>query len=244
MINKLPQHIAIVMDGNGRWAKKRHLPRVAGHRKGKEAVQRIVKACAEKGIQVLTLFAFSTENWCRPEAEVKALLDLFLKALAQEAKKLHEQNIRLRMIGDTGKFDEQLLAQMSQAQALTANNTGLTLVIAVDYGGRWDIVQAAKKIIEQTVEQGVSPATVTEDMFASYLSCADLPDPDLFIRTSGEQRISNFLIWQLAYTELFFTDLLWPDFDQTALDEALAFYAMRQRRLGATAEQLEGTDHA
>jgi undecaprenyl diphosphate synthase len=240
MTNKLPQHIAIVMDGNGRWAKKRHLPRVAGHRKGKEAVQRVVKACAEKGIRALTLFAFSSENWRRPEAEVKALLELFLTALAQEAKKLHEQNIRLRIIGDTAKFDERLLEQMYKAQTFTANNTGLTLVIAVDYGGRWDIVQATRQI----AEQGLSPSAITEEIFASYLSCADLPDPDLFIRTSGEQRISNFLIWQLAYTELFFTDLLWPDFDNAALEDALAFYATRQRRLGATAEQLEEPPHA
>jgi undecaprenyl diphosphate synthase len=231
MNSSLPQHIAIVMDGNGRWAKQRHLPRIAGHRKGKEAVQRIVRACVERGIKVLTLFAFSSENWKRPAAEVTALLELFFSALSQEAKKLDEQNIRLRIVGDTAKFDERLLGQITAAQMLTARNTGLTLVIAVDYGGRWDIVQAAKKI-------AVEGKDITEESFAAYLSCADLPDPDLFIRTSGEQRISNFLLWQLAYTELFFTDIFWPDFDETALEGALASYASRQRRLGHTEEQI------
>ncbi|MFU8797464.1 MAG: isoprenyl transferase [Gammaproteobacteria bacterium] len=231
MNSMLPQHIAIVMDGNGRWAKQRHLPRIAGHRKGKEAVQKVVQACIEKGIKALTLFAFSSENWRRPESEVQALLELFLNALAQEAKKLHEQNIRLRIIGNTVKFDEKLRVQMTQATQLTENNTGLTLVIAVDYGGRWDILQAAKKIAEKGEE-------MTEENFSAYLSCADLPDPDLFIRTSGEQRLSNFLLWQLAYTELFFTDILWPDFDEHTFNEALASYATRQRRLGHTGEQL------
>jgi undecaprenyl diphosphate synthase len=240
MNSKLPQHIAIVMDGNGRWAKQRHLPRVAGHQQGGEAVQRVVRACAETGIRVLTLFAFSSENWKRPPKEVNALMALFFKALSRETKKLHQQNIRLRIIGDTAKFNERLQKQMIEAQALTAENTGLTVVLAVDYGGRWDIVQAAKRL----AQQGISTADMTEELFGSYLSCADLPDPDLFIRTSGEQRISNFLIWQLAYTELYFTDLLWPDFDETALEHAFAFYAGRQRRLGQTAEQLEDNESA
>lgn len=234
-----PRHIAIIMDGNGRWAKKRHLPRLAGHREGLKAVRRIVKTCGEKKIEVLTLFAFSRENWQRPAQEVRSLLGLFLTALQNEVAKIHDSNVQLRVIGDMTGFGEELRNSIEAAQRLTANNTGLKLVIAADYGGRWDIAHAAQKIGAQ-IEQGLLAANaITPELFASYLSLADLPEPDLLIRTSGEWRISNFLLWQLAYTELYFTDILWPEFDAAALDTALAFYATRERRFGFTSEQLK-----
>lgn len=233
---KLPQHIAIIMDGNGRWAQHRHLPRVAGHKAGLETVQRVIKACGEKGIKVLTLFAFSSENWRRPESEVSYLMELFLKTLTRETKKLHKKGIQLRIIGDHTKFSEALRARIAQSENLTRNNTGLTLVLAIDYGGRWDILQAAK----QAVQKVTNIQDMDEALFSSFLCCSDLPEPDLFIRTSGERRISNFLLWQLAYTELFFTDILWPDFDETAFEEAINFYNSRQRRFGYTGAQIEG----
>jgi len=234
----LPRHIAIIMDGNGRWAKKRFLPRIAGHKEGLSAVRRVVKACGEAGIEVLTLFAFSSENWRRPPDEVNGLLSLFLMALENEVKKLHQNNVRLLVIGNPDRFGTQLQTSIRAAEELTKNNTGLKLVIAADYGGRWDIVQAAK-VLAQKVQAGtLAVEDISEETLAAGLCLADLPEPDLFIRTSGEQRISNFLIWQLAYTEMYFTEAYWPDFDANTLAEALAFYAQRERRFGYTGEQI------
>jgi undecaprenyl diphosphate synthase len=220
------------MDGNGRWAKKRFLPRVAGHKRGLEAVRATVKACSDLGVDFLTLFAFSTENWRRPEEEVSFLMELFFVALEREVERLHRNNIRLKVIGARARFSSAILARIDAAEHLTAANTGLTLTIAADYGGRWDVLQAVAKL----QAQGVS--TIDEAALAANLSTAYAPEPDLFIRTGGEQRISNFLLWQLAYSELYFTDLLWPDFDRTALDAALSSYRARERRFGRTSEQL------
>lgn len=239
-----PKHIAIVMDGNGRWAKRKHLPRMAGHRAGVKSVQRTVKTCGELGIEVLTLFAFSSENWRRPASEVGGLMGLFLHALRNEIEKLHQNNVQLRVIGDFERFDIELRESIAAGQRLTAQNTGLKLVIAADYGGRWDIVQAARKLASQVESGLLASSAITLELFATQLQIADLPEPDLFIRTSGESRISNFLLWQLAYTELYFTDILWPDFDEQALQDALAFYASRERRFGHTSEQLKETQHA
>ena len=235
----LPRHVAIIMDGNGRWANARLLPRVAGHRAGVEAVRGIVQSCSRKGIEVLTLFAFSSENWRRPREEVSLLMDLLLTALQREVRKLHENEVRLRVIGDHKKFPRKLSNRIQDAEALTRNNRGLTLVIAVNYGGRWDITQAVKKITRKIENGQLQSTEIDEELLCSHLSLADLAEPDLFIRTGGEQRISNFLLWQLAYTELYFTDILWPDFDAAAFDEALNSFAGRQRRFGRTGEQVE-----
>jgi undecaprenyl diphosphate synthase len=229
----VPRHVAIIMDGNGRWAKKRFLPRVAGHRKGVETVREVVKACIERGVEYLTLFAFSSENWRRPADEVSFLMQLFLKALEQEVDKLHANGIRFKVIGDIGAFDPAIVEQVRRGEALTAGNTRLTLTIAANYGGRWDILQAVERCL--ALHPG---GPVTEPLLASQLSMSYAPEPDLFIRTGGEERISNFLLWQLAYTELHFTHLLWPDFDAAALDEAIASYCRRERRFGRTSEQL------
>lgn len=233
----LPKHIAIVMDGNGRWAKQRHLPRAAGHKAGANAVRAAVKWCVEKNIEVLTLFAFSSENWRRPAAEINYLMELFFTALEKESKKLHKQNIQLRIIGDRSRFDEKLRQQMANAENLTANNNGLKLILAANYGGQWDIAQACQQLVDEMQNEKVS-VEINPDLIASRLSTAGLPEPDLFIRTSGEQRISNFLIWQLAYAELYFTNVLWPDFDGKELDKAIAFFASRERRFGHISEQL------
>lgn len=230
--SSLPRHIAIILDGNGRWAKSRGLPRIAGHHAGVKAVRNIVQACGKKGIEALTLFAFSSENWSRPEEEVSHLMKLFLNVLQLEINQLHKNNVQIRFIGNTSRFHPELLTWIEKAKQLTATNTGLKLVIAIDYGGRWDIVEAAKKIAMDVQQGTLSPDAITADSFSSYLSSAGLPEPDLFIRTSGEQRISNFLLWQLAYTELYFTSKHWPDFDEAALDEALTTYAARDRRYG------------
>lgn len=237
-VQLLPRHIAIIMDGNGRWAKKKFLPRLAGHKTGVEAVQQTVKRCVEKKIEVLTLFAFSSENWRRPQEEVSYLMQLFISALKNEAKKLHEQNIQLRVIGDRTRFDEKLRQQIIEVENLTANNTGLKLLLATNYGGQWDITQAVQRIAAKIENGSLSSLAVTDELIKEHLSFADLPDPDLFIRTSGEQRISNFILWQLAYTELYFTDVLWPDFNGDELDKAFAFFAARERRFGFTSEQL------
>ena len=229
----VPRHVAIIMDGNGRWAKKRFLPRVAGHRKGVEAVRETVKACAEQGVRYLTLFAFSSENWRRPPEEVTFLMQLFLRALEQEVEKLHTNGIRFKVVGDLDAFDTRIRDLVSRAEELTAANTGLTLTIAANYGGRWDILQAANR---SRVDDPA--AAITEASLAPYLSMAYAPEPDLFIRTGGEQRVSNFLLWQLAYTELFFTEHLWPDFDAAALEAAFSSYRQRERRFGRTSEQL------
>lgn len=235
---KIPRHIAIVMDGNGRWAKQRHLPRIAGHKEGLNAVRRIIQACGEQGIQALTLFAFSSENWRRPKDEVSSLMGLFLTALKNEVKKLHENKVQLKFIGDHARFNPDLQAGIQQAEQLTQHNTGLKLVIAADYGGRWDIVQAAKQIIDQVQAGKLLKDQIDETHFNAFLSLNNLPEPDLFIRTSGEQRISNFMLWQLAYSELYFTEVLWPDFNEQELMKALAFYESRERRFGFIAEQL------
>lgn len=236
---KLPQHVAIIMDGNGRWAKKRLLPRAAGHKAGVETVRRVVETCVKKGIQVLSLFAFSSENWRRPEQEVSFLMGLFLTSLQNEVKKLHKQNIQVRFIGDRSRFNEKLLAQMQASEDLTANNTGLKMLIATNYGGQWDIAEACRKIAVD-VEQGkITSKDVSSELIHAKLSFSDLPDPDLFIRTSGEYRISNFMLWQLAYTELYFTDVLWPDFNEEEFEKALTYFASRERRFGLTGEQVK-----
>jgi undecaprenyl diphosphate synthase len=240
----VPRHIAVIMDGNGRWARRRGLPRVAGHRKGVERVRELVQAAGELGVRYLTLFAFSSENWRRPAQEVQMLLDLFLGALDREVAKLHDKNVRFRVIGDVAGFPEALAARIDQAESLTAGNSALTLTIAANYGGRWDIAQACAEIAQRAVSGEIDPARVTPATVEAFLSTRDLPEPDLFIRSGGEQRISNFLLWQLAYTELHFTPALWPEFDRTELEAALASYASRQRRFGLTGEQVEAARNA
>ena len=227
----VPRHIAIIMDGNGRWAKRQHLPRIAGHRRGVESVRDTVRACAERGIEFLTLFAFSSENWRRPPEEVALLMRLFKVALSKEVEKLHENGVRLKVIGDVSRFDLTLRKLIEKGERLTQDNRGLTLTIAANYGGRWDILQAAKRLVKDG-------KPVSEENLQPYLAMAYAPEPDLFIRTGGEQRISNFLLWQLAYAELYFTDTLWPDFRAAALDEAIESYRRRERRFGRTSEQL------
>lgn len=240
----LPRHVAIIMDGNGRWAKRRALPRIAGHRAGVENVRTIVKYCAEQGIETLTLFAFSSENWRRPPTEVKLLFELFVVALDQEIDKLHEAGVRLRVIGDRTPFPARLKRCIERAEARTAGNTRLNLVIAANYGGHWDITQAARHVAG-LVKQGVlEPDEITAEHLEAHVALADLPAPDLFIRSGGEQRISNYLLWQLAYTELYFTDCLWPDFDTEEFERAIASFASRQRRFGMTGEQVSGTRDA
>ena len=236
----LPRHVAIVMDGNGRWAQRRFLPRAAGHREGAKAVRRVVRACGERGIEALTLFAFSSENWRRPRPEVEVLMSLFLTTLRREIRRLHAANVRMRFIGDRSAFAPALQEYIAQAEQRTAANTGLTLVIAANYGGRWDIAQASQRVAEAVAAGRLQPSDVNVDLFHQYTCLAGLPEPDLFIRTGGEQRISNFLLWQLAYTELYFTDRLWPDFDVEDLDAACAAFASRQRRFGQTSEQVAG----
>jgi len=231
----VPRHVAIVMDGNGRWAKKRFLPRVAGHRRGVEAVRAVVRACAERGVEYLTLFAFSSENWRRPEEEVSVLKQLFRMALEQEVEKLHEAGIRLRVIGHVAPFGKTIEGLVRRAETRTAGNRKLTLTIAANYGGRWDLLQAVNAMTRAAPGR---LGAYTEAELAPHLAMSYAPEPDLFIRTGGEQRISNFLIWQLAYAELYFTELLWPDFDSTALDAAFGWYLQRERRFGRTSEQL------
>jgi undecaprenyl diphosphate synthase len=231
----IPRHVAIIMDGNGRWAKQRFLPRVAGHRRGVDNVRDIVRACAEKGIEYLTLFAFSSENWRRPADEVSLLMQLFNSALEHEVSKLHENHIRFKAVGDRTRFEPQLTQLIADAERLTAGNRGLTLTVAANYGGRWDIMQAVNRLLRARPE---AARAVSEADLSSYLSLAYAPEPDLFIRTGGEQRISNFLLWQLAYTEMYFTDTLWPEFDAAAFDLAIASYQQRERRFGRTSEQL------
>ena len=223
------------MDGNGRWAKKYYLPRVAGHQRGVETVREVVKSCCELGVEYLTLFAFSSENWRRPEEEVTFLMQLFLKMLEREVSKLHENGIRLKIVGDRSPFEGRLVQLIQEAEQLTSGNTGLTLTIAANYGGRWDIVQAVRAMLNQRPDLA---GNFGEADLEPYLSMSYAPEPDLFIRTGGEQRISNFLLWQLAYTELYFTDGLWPAFDSAALQKAIHSYQKRERRFGRTSEQL------
>ena len=234
----LPQHIAVVMDGNGRWANKRHLPRVAGHKAGVNATRKIVENCAKNGIKALTIFAFSSENWNRPEAEVTSIMSLFVSTIMAEVKKLHKKNVRVQFIGDRSRFSQKLQKSINESELLTKNNKGLLLNIAANYGGRWDVVNACKSLLAEMRTNNNSIQDIDEECFNSYMSLADIPAPDLFIRTGGEQRISNFLIWQLAYTELYFVDTLWPDFSEQDLSVALAWFAGRQRRFGKTGKQV------
>ncbi|VAX09687.1 Undecaprenyl diphosphate synthase [hydrothermal vent metagenome] len=238
-ITQIPQHVAIIMDGNGRWAKKRNLPRHAGHRAGVESVRVAVEECARHGVQVLTLFAFSSENWNRPKKEVGLLLDLFMTALHRDVKRLKKNNICLRVIGDRSVFSEKLQLGIQTAETETAGNTGLILQIAANYGGRWDITQAARKLAQKVRDGDLDPDAISESSLTAELSFADLPEPDLFVRTGGEQRISNFILWQTAYSELYFCDQLWPDFDAAAFEQALVAFGQRERRFGKTSEQVE-----
>ncbi len=237
-----PRHIAIVMDGNGRWAQKRFLPRVAGHKAGVTAVRRAVRLCLDAGIEYLTLFAFSSENWMRPATEVEELMTLFLTLLDKEAHKLNENNICLKVIGDISKFNSRLQHTIHNAEQLTQKNTKLTLVIAANYGGRWDVTQATKKIAEAVKKGELNSEEITSELVNNNLVTAGIPEPDLLIRTSGEQRISNFLLWQLAYTELYFVKELWPDFSKEHFNKALEFFASRERRFGFTSEQLNACE--
>jgi undecaprenyl diphosphate synthase len=229
----VPRHIAIIMDGNGRWAKKRLLPRVAGHAQGVERVRDMVQACIERGVEYLTLFAFSSENWRRPEDEVSRLMELFVMALEREVGKMHRNGVCLKVVGDLSRFDQRLRDLIVQGEQKTAANQRLTLTVCANYGGRWDILNAANNWLRDN-----PGGVLSEDLLTPYLSMPYAPEPDLFIRTGGEQRISNFLLWQLAYSELYFTDTLWPDFDAKALDLAIASYQQRERRFGRTSEQL------
>ncbi|MDO9365776.1 MAG: isoprenyl transferase [Methylotenera sp.] len=231
----IPKHIAVIMDGNGRWARKRLLPRIAGHKRGVETVRDLVKQCVQLKVEYLTLFAFSSENWRRPTEEVSFLMGLFMSALKREVVKLHQNNIKLVMIGDRSRFDAALITQINESEKLTANNTGLILTIAANYGGRWDVLQAVNKM-QQAAPQ--LTGHYQEEHLTPHLSMSYAPEPDLFIRTGGEKRISNFLLWQLAYSELYFTDTLWPDFNEVAFNLAIQSYQQRERRFGRTSEQL------
>jgi undecaprenyl diphosphate synthase len=230
----VPKHVAIIMDGNGRWATSRYLPRVAGHAKGVETVRKVVKECITRGVGYLTLFAFSSENWRRPADEVSVLMRLFATALEREVDKMHANGIRLRVVGDLSRFDARLLELIAHAEEKTESNSRLTLTICANYGGRWDLMQATNRMVSEHPGQN----DYSESDLAPYLAMAYAPEPDLFIRTGGEQRISNFLLWQLAYTELYFTDIFWPDFDAAAFDEAIASYQQRERRFGRTSAQV------
>ena len=234
----LPEHIAIIMDGNGRWARQRGLPRVAGHRKGVESVRAIIQACAKRKIPWLTLFAFSSENWRRPKKEVELLMDLFIQALDKEIQELHQNNIRFQIIGDISPLSQSIKERVAKSEALTRDNSGLTLNIALNYGGRWDIAEATRQLCNDVAEGKQDIQEINEETLSVYLSTSGMPDPDLFIRTGGEKRVSNFLLWQLAYTELYFTDIYWPDFDDSEFEQALISFAQRQRRYGQTGEQV------
>lgn len=240
----IPKHIAIIMDGNGRWAKQRLQPRFMGHRAGVKAVEGVVKHCARHGVEVLSLFAFSSENWRRPGKEVSLLMELFSHALNNQVKKLHDNNIKLQIIGDTSRFSPSLQKQIQQAQNLTSSNTGLIVNIAANYGGRWDITQSVQQLAQQVADGTLAPETISEELINAHLTTAAIPEPDLFIRTGGEQRVSNFLLWQMAYTEFYFTDVLWPEFDASQLDKAINSFSQRERRFGRTSEQLQETPDA
>ncbi|MCH9644877.1 MAG: di-trans,poly-cis-decaprenylcistransferase [Gammaproteobacteria bacterium] len=235
-----PQHIAIVMDGNGRWAKRRGLPRIMGHREGAKSVRRVVECCVKKKIKVLTLFALSVENkHSRPAREVKFLLSFFLESLQKNTTELHQNKVRVRVIGNLAELDQKLLRQIKSSEQLTAQNDGLELVIAINYSGRWDLANAAKHMAHDVQSGLIAASEIDESMLGHYVQLSNLPEPDLLIRTGGEQRISNFLLWQLAYTEIFFTETYWPDFDEAAFDRAIDSYARRERRFGKTGEQLQ-----
>ncbi|MGW8246979.1 MAG: isoprenyl transferase [Acidiferrobacterales bacterium] len=234
----LPEHIAIIMDGNGRWARRRGLPRVAGHRKGVETVRTIIQACAKRNIPWLTIFAFSSENWRRPKKEVELLMDLFIQALDKEIQELHQNNIQFRIIGDISPMSQSIKDRVAKSEEITRDNSGLTLSVALNYGGRWDITEASRQLVQDILDGKKDIESINEEAISGYLSTGGIPDPDLFIRTGGEKRISNFLLWQLAYTELYFTDAYWPDFNETELQKALDSYSQRQRRYGQTGEQV------
>lgn len=235
----MPKHVAIIMDGNNRWAKQRSQLGVSGHKAGVESVRAVVRTCAEQGVEVLTLFAFSSENWRRPKDEVSALMKLFLLALQREVKKLHSNNIKLKIIGDRSEFSQTLQEHMFKAEALTQHNTAMTLVIAANYGGHWDIAHATKKLCERVQSGELRAEDITESLVQSEIELGDLPPPDLMIRTAGEQRISNFMLWQLAYAEFYFSDVYWPDFKEAQMLEALEAYSHRKRRFGQTDEQVD-----
>jgi undecaprenyl diphosphate synthase len=235
-VGDVPKHVAIIMDGNGRWATKRFMPRVAGHSEGLEAIRKVVEECVKQNVRYLTLFAFSSENWRRPPEEVGFLTKLFLKSLRKEVARLAENNIRLKMIGDLSRFGSAITEMVEFSEEKTKDCNRLTLTIAANYGGRWDILQAMQKVLAQNHQ--IDPQGISEELLTPHLSMAYAPEPDLFIRTGGEQRVSNFLLWQLAYTELYFTDILWPDFDAAELQKAFLWYAQRERRFGRTSAQL------
>lgn len=245
---KVPRHIAIIMDGNGRWARKRLMPRVAGHAKGVDSLREVIRSCLDRGVEYLTVFAFSSENWRRPKDEVSFLMQLFVKSLKAEIERIHRNEIRLRVVGDLAPFDDALVSLIREGEALTADNGKMNLTICANYGGRWDIMQAVEKMIAASGDAGARP--YSEEDLAPHLALSFSPEPDLFIRTGGEQRISNFMLWQLAYSELYFTDKLWPEFGEAALDEAIASYQGRERRFGRTSEQVvsdkpdTASDHA
>jgi undecaprenyl diphosphate synthase len=238
----IPRHVAVIMDGNGRWATQRHLPRVAGHTRGVESVRTIIESCGRRAVEYLTLFAFSSENWQRPADEVSVLLRLFVNALRKEVGKLRDNGVRLRVVGDLAAFDAELRHQIEEAERVTAHNTQLNLTICAGYGGRWDIVRALRDLLLRQPDLARHPERIDEAQLAGHLGLSFAPDPDLLIRTGGEQRISNFLLWQCAYAELYFTDTLWPDFDEAALDAALRWYATRERRFGRTSAQVAAAE--
>ena len=236
----IPRHVAIIMDGNGRWAKARMLPRVAGHSRGVDSVREIVEACIRRGVGYLTLFAFSSENWRRPAEEVSVLMGLFIRVLEREVRRMHANGIRLVVVGDLSAFEPRLQQLIHQSMQTTAENTRLTLTVCANYGGRWDLIQATRRMLEDQAHLRANPASMQESDLAPYLAMNHAPEPDLFIRTGGEQRISNFLLWQLAYTELYFTEVYWPDFNAAELDRAFASYRERERRFGRTSDQVQG----
>ncbi|MGB5290902.1 MAG: polyprenyl diphosphate synthase [Lysobacterales bacterium] len=240
----IPGHIAIVMDGNGRWARKRNRPRSMGHQAGLKALRKTIQQCVRLGVKTLTVFAFSSENWNRPAGEVSRLMEIFLRALDKEVDELHENGVSVRFIGDLTAFKPALQTKMAEAQTLTAGNERLVANVAVNYGGRWDITQAAIRMAREVAEGGLSLDGIEEPQLAQFLSLAHSPDPDLFIRTGGEMRISNFLLWQSAYTEFYFTPVLWPDFNEQCLEQAISAFESRERRFGRTSEQVEGTADA
>ncbi len=234
-----PKHIAIIMDGNGRWAKQKDLPRIAGHKAGVATLQKIVNFSVKEGIEILTVYAFSSENWKRPSGEISVLMELFNTSLQKHLQELHDNNVRLRFIGNLSVFSEKLRQLMTDTKNMTTNNAGLELVIAVNYGGRWDITNAFKTLNQKISNKELKPEDICEDLIGKFMCLSDLADPDLFIRTGGEMRISNYLLWQLAYTEFYFDDCLWPDFDTINLEKALEWYAGRERRFGRTSKQIE-----
>jgi len=237
-VAEVPVHVAIIMDGNGRWAKARHLPRTAGHMRGVQSVKRVVEACGKAGVRYLTLFAFSSENWNRPQGEVGVLMKLFMQALEREVTHLDAQGVRVRIIGDTSKFEPRLIQSIHEAEQRTEKNDRLHLTVAASYGGRWDILQAMQQLLRENPQYREGSLDISPELLSRYLSTSWAPEPDLFIRTGGEQRVSNFMIWQLAYTELYFTDRYWPEFDESDLKAALDWYRNRERRFGRISEQL------